>query len=79
MWVIARVRVGVVAGSHLVNPNPNPNHNPNPNQANPRVAALFAPGGFLEGGPAGALAMKHLTTQYHAVDMNVQDPMMIRW
>ena len=32
----------------------------------PRLAELYAPGGFLEGGPLGANARKRLWTEYQA-------------
>ena len=31
---------------------------------------LYAPGGFLEGGPLGAKARQHLWTEYQATDGN---------
>ena len=34
----------------------------------PRLAELYAPGGFLEGGPLGAKARQHLWTAYQATD-----------
>ena len=34
----------------------------------PRLAELYAPGGFLEGGPLGAKAQQHLWTEYQASD-----------
>ena len=35
---------------------------------NPRLAELYAPGGFLEGGPLGEKARQHLWTEYQATD-----------
>ncbi|KAL1511720.1 hypothetical protein AB1Y20_005008 [Prymnesium parvum] len=46
---------------------------------NPRVQALFAPGGFLEGGPAGAAAQRYLQTQFHVVTDSARDPLTISW
>ena len=34
----------------------------------PRLAELYAPGGFLEGGPVGAKVRQHLWTEYQATD-----------
>ena len=34
----------------------------------PKLTELYAPGGFLEGGPLGAKAQQHLWTEYHASD-----------
>ena len=36
----------------------------------PRLAELYAPGGFLEGGPVGAKVRQHLWTEYQATDGN---------
>ena len=46
---------------------------------NPQLAALYGAGGFLEGGPLGARAQHHLTTQYHAVEASSQNAMTIQW
>ena len=46
---------------------------------NPRLAALYQPGGLLEGGPLGERAQRYLTTQYHAVEASTQNAMTIQW
>ena len=47
--------------------------------ANPQLAAIYAAGGFLEGGPLGETAQRHLTTQYHAVEASKQSALTIQW
>ena len=45
----------------------------------PPVHAMYAQGGFLEGGPLGPSAQRHLHTQFHAVDAAAQNPLTIGW
>ena len=46
---------------------------------NPAVRALYASGGFLEGGPLGAAAQQHLLTELHAREGEVANPLAISW
>jgi iron only hydrogenase large subunit-like protein len=52
---------------------------PRPPQSNPAAAAMYAAGGFLEGGAHGERAQRHLLTSFHAVDASKQNPLTITW
>ena len=45
----------------------------------PCLQALYAPGGFLAGGPYGEACQRHLLTSFHAVDASAQDPLAVQW
>ena len=45
----------------------------------PVLQALYAPGGFLEGGPLGAKCQRELLTEFHAVDESKQHFATISW
>jgi len=45
----------------------------------PCVQAMYAEGGFLEGGPLGPSAQQHLLTEFHAVDATAMNPLAISW
>ena len=50
-----------------------------PPENDPAVAALYADGAFLQGGPRGKTAQQAMLTDFRPVDASAQNPLTIQW